>query len=77
MCFRTALAFALVLALCATPAVADAIDGRPMPRTDRQPPESVRGSPSIIFEDRGWAGPLATCMADDGYGRSCNAGGAL
>jgi hypothetical protein len=79
MSFRTALAFATVLALCAAPVLADSIDGRPMPRTDRQPPESVRGSPSIIFEDRGWVRPFDTCMTDDGYGRtrSCSAGGAF
>jgi len=78
MSLRTALAFVTAVTFCATPALADSIDGWPLPRIDRQPPASVRGSPSILFEDRGWVGPLDTCVTDDGYGRtrSCSAGGA-
>jgi hypothetical protein len=75
--FRTALAFATVLALCATPALADSIDGNPMSRRGPQSPESVRRSPSIIFEDRGWVGPFDTCMTDDGYGQSRSPGSAF
>jgi len=45
---------------------------------DPRPPASVRGSPAILFEDRG-AGlePLESCMTDDGFGgrRSCGARG--
>jgi hypothetical protein len=84
MLAKMKVAMALLL-VASAPALADSIDGQPMPRTDRRPPASVRGSPSILFEDRGlilredsgWAGPLDTCMTDDGYGRtrSCSAGG--
>jgi hypothetical protein len=73
MSFRTAMALTATIMLVAAPALADSVDGSPFPRTDRYPRASVRGSPSIIFEDRGGVGPLDTCMTDDGYGptRSC------
>ncbi|HEV2957457.1 MAG TPA: hypothetical protein VGX95_15170 [Xanthobacteraceae bacterium] len=80
-----ALAAVLVLAsasaaltLCA-PAFADSVDGSPVSRTDRYLRASVRGSASILFEDRGVLGPLGPCMRDDGDAdpRSCDAQGAF
>jgi hypothetical protein len=75
---KAALAAVLVVA-SASVALADSVDGSPLPRSDPNPPASVRGSPSILFEDRGVIGPLGSCMTDDAYGRtiSCGAGGVL
>jgi hypothetical protein len=74
---KVALAAVLVVA-SASVALADSVDGSPLPRSNPNPPASVRGSPSILFEDRG-AGlePLESCMTNDGFGsrRSCGAGG--
>jgi hypothetical protein len=75
---RMAMALAAIVTLCAAPALADSVDGKPTTRGDRHPRASVRGSPAILFEDRGVGlPPLDTCMTDDGYGRrrSCSAGG--
>ena len=72
-----ALALAVAVTLCAAPALADSIDGSPIARTERQPPASVRGSPSILFEDHGVRGPFGTC-GEDGYADTrCGADGAL
>jgi hypothetical protein len=76
---KVALAAVLVVA-SASVALADGVDGSPLQRGDPHPPASVRGSPSILFEDRGAGlGPLESCMTDDGFGgrRSCGAGGVL
>ena len=72
---KAALAAVLVVA-SASVALADGVDGSPLPRSDPNPPASVRGSPSILFEDRGVIGPLGGCMTDDVYNRtiSCGAG---
>jgi hypothetical protein len=48
MVFHGALALAATLTRCAAPAFGDSIDGNPLGRTDRNPPASVRGSPSIL-----------------------------
>ena len=72
--FRTAVALATAVLLCAAPAQADSVDGSPMQRTDRRPPASVRGSSSILFEDRDVLGPRDACMTDD-RASSCSAGG--
>jgi hypothetical protein len=77
MSFRMAMALTAAIMLVAAPALADSVDGSPFPRTDRYPRASVRGSPSIIFEDSRGVGPLDACMTEDGYGRSCSAGGGL
>jgi hypothetical protein len=75
----TALALAAILNLCAAPAFADSIDGKPFERIDRPPRISVDGAPAILFEDRGGLGPLDTCARGDGYGgaRPCSARGAF
>ena len=74
---KVALAAVLVVA-SASVALADSVDGSPLHRGDPRPPAGVRGSPAILFEDRG-AGlePLDSCMTDDGFGgrRSSGAGG--
>jgi hypothetical protein len=79
MLLRTTLSLATALTLLTAPAFADSIDGNPIGPTDRQPRASVRGSPSILFEDRGVLGPLGTCKSDDGYAdtRSCGPDGAI
>jgi hypothetical protein len=76
MWFRRMMLLAAALALGAVPALADSVDGKPMLRADRQPPASVRGSPSILFEDHGFGlAPLDTCASDDGATRSCGTEG--
>ena len=75
----TALALASALILCAAPAFADRIDGKPLERIDGRPRISADGAPAILFEDRGGLGPLNTCASDDSYGdaRLCGARGAF
>jgi hypothetical protein len=75
--FRTVAALATAGLLSVAPAQADSVDGSPMHRTDRHPPASVRGSPSILFEDRGVIGPFSNCVTGDADGRmrSCSAEG--
>jgi len=77
MPFRLALAVSAALVLCVAPARGDSVDGSPIRRIDRQPPASVRGSPAILFEDRGGRGPLDGCPLDgaDTGPPSCSAGG--
>jgi hypothetical protein len=83
MSVRIIIALAAVLAAgSVSTASADSVDGKPLYGTGRQPPASVRGSPSIIFENRG-AAPLDTCVnvdgydAEDGYGRTRLCGGGV
>jgi hypothetical protein len=73
------LAFAAALILCAAPAFADSIDGKPFEPIDRRPRISVDGAPAILFEDRGGLGPIHSCASDDGYSgaRPCGARGAF
>ena len=73
---KAALAAVLVVASVSV-ALADSVDGSPLDRRDPRPPASVRGSPAILFEDRGVIGPLGSCMNDDTYSPtiSCRAGG--
>jgi hypothetical protein len=73
---KAALAAVFVVA-SASVALADSVDGSPLSRSRPNPPTSVRGSPSILFEDRGVIGPLGSCMTDDAYSptTSCRAGG--
>jgi hypothetical protein len=54
----TKLALAALLVVTAasgsvSTALADSVDGKPTDRSERQPPASLRGSPSILFENRG------------------------
>jgi hypothetical protein len=69
------LALAAVLILCAAPAFADRIDGKPLERIDGRPRISADGAPAILFEDRGGLGPTGTCPSDGGYdaARPCGA----
>jgi hypothetical protein len=77
MSTRIMMAFAAVLAIgLAAPALADSVDGKPTDRTERNPPASLRGSPAILFEDRGaLARPLDACATDDGRIGSCSGSG--
>jgi hypothetical protein len=70
MLAKMTLAAVMAVLVCAAPARADSVDGKPTYPTDRHVPASVRGSPSILFEDRGALGPLDACASDDGYGRT-------
>jgi hypothetical protein len=74
MLAKVTLAAAIAVLVCAASAQADSIDGKPTPGVDRHVPASVRGSPSILFEDVGALGPLDSCMSGDGTG-SCGAHG--
>jgi hypothetical protein len=68
------LALAAVLILCAAPAFADSIDGKPLQRIDGRPRISADGAPAILFEDRGGLAPIDTCANDDSQGaRPCGA----
>jgi hypothetical protein len=68
------LALAAVLILCAVPAFADSIDGKPLQRIDGRPRISADGAPAILFEDRGGLAPIDTCANDDSQGaRPCGA----
>jgi hypothetical protein len=70
----TGLALAAVLILCAAPAFADSIDGKPLQRIDGRPRISADGAPAILFEDRGGLAPIDTCANDDSQGaRPCGA----
>jgi hypothetical protein len=73
MLAKIALAAAMAALVCAASAQADSIDGKPTPGADRHVPASVRGSPSILFEDVGALGPVDSCMSDGGG--SCGAQG--
>jgi hypothetical protein len=75
---KVALAAVFVVA-SASVALADSVDGSPLSRSNPNPPASVRGSLSVLFEDRGVIGPLGSCMSDDPNGRaiSCGAGAAF
>jgi hypothetical protein len=64
------LALAAVLILCAAPAFADRIDGKPLERIDGRPRISADGAPAILFEDRGGLAPIGACPSDDDYGAS-------
>jgi len=77
MSTRIMMALAAVLAIgLAAPALADSVDGKPTDRFDRHPPASLRGSPAILFEDRGAQSRLLdACAADDGRVASCSGGG--
>jgi hypothetical protein len=68
---------ALAVFVCAAPARADSVDGNPTHPDDRHVPASVRGSPSILFEEVGALGPVDSCASGGGYGRadSCGAEG--
>jgi hypothetical protein len=70
-----ALAAALAVGTAAT-ALADSVDGKPTDRADRHPRASLRGSPAILFEDRGAQSRSHACATDDGSGRagSCSGG---
>jgi hypothetical protein len=74
MSIRIMMAVAAVLAIgLAAPALADSVDGKPTDRADRYPPASLRGSPAILFEDRGaQSRPLDACTTDDGRTGSCS-----
>jgi hypothetical protein len=72
MLAKITLAAAMAVLACISSAQADSIDGKPTLGADRHVPASVRGSPSILFEDIGALGPVDTCMSD---GRSCGAEG--
>jgi hypothetical protein len=77
---KVALAAVFVVASAsASVALADSVDGSPLSRSNPNPPASVRGSLSVLFEDRGVIGPLGSCMSDDPNGRaiSCGAGAAF
>ena len=71
---KITLAAAMAVLVCAASAQADSIDGKPTLGADRHVPASVRGSPSILFEDFGALGPLDSCMNDDGSGRAGSCG---
>jgi hypothetical protein len=64
---KITLVAAIAVLAFAAPARADSVDGKPMHPDDRYVPASVRGSPSILFEDVGALGPLdcrtASCGA--------------
>jgi hypothetical protein len=68
---------ALAALVCAGSARADSVDGKPTHADDRHVPASVRGSPSILFEEVGALGPVDSCASGGGYGRadSCGAEG--
>jgi hypothetical protein len=66
---KAALAAVLVVA-SASVALADSVDGSPLSRSGPNPPASVRGSPSVLFEDRGVIGSRGSCMTDDAYART-------
>jgi len=74
MLAKITLAAAMAVLICAASAQADSVDGKPTLGADRHVPASVRGSPSILFEDVGALGPLDSCMSGDGTG-SCGAAG--
>ena len=48
---RITLITAMATFICAASARADSVDGKPTHPDDRHVPASVRGSPSILFED--------------------------
>jgi hypothetical protein len=69
-----ALAAALAVGTAAT-ALADSVDGKPTDRADPQSRASLRGSPAILFEDRGaQSRPLDACATDNGRTGSCGGG---
>ena len=74
MLAKITLVAAIAVLAFAAPAQADSVDGKPTLGADRHVPASVRGSPSILFEDVGALGPLDSCMSGDGTG-SCGAAG--
>ena len=74
MLAKITLVAAIAVLICAASAQADSVDGKPTLGADRHVPASVRGSPSILFEDVGALGPLDSCMSGDGTG-SCGAAG--
>ena len=69
------LVFAAAVILCAAPAFADSIDGKPLEPIDRRPRISADGAASILFEERGGVVPIGSCASDEGYGgaRACGA----
>ena len=77
MLAKITLIAALAVLVCTASARADSVDGKPTHPDDRHVPASVRGSPSIIFEDVGALGPVDSCASGGGYGRtdSCGATG--
>ena len=77
MLAKITLIAALAVLVCAASARADSVDGKPTHADDRHVPASVRGSPSILFEDVGALGPVDACASGAGYGRtdSCGAEG--
>ena len=77
MLAKITLVAAITVLVCTAPARADSVDGKPTHPDDRHIPASVRGSPSILFEDFGGSGPVDSCASGGGYGRtdSCGAGG--
>jgi hypothetical protein len=77
MSTRIMMALATILAVgTAATALADSVDGKPTDGADRHPPASLRGSPAILFEDRGAQfRPLEACATDDAYGGAASCGG--
>jgi hypothetical protein len=74
MLARIALVAAITVLACAASARADSIDGKPTHPDNRHVPASVRGSPSILFEDVGALGPVDSCARGGGYGRADSCG---
>ena len=74
MLTKITLVAAIGVLICAASAQADSVDGKPTLGSDRYVPASVRGSPSILFEDVGALGPLDSCISGDGSG-ACGAAG--
>jgi hypothetical protein len=74
---KITLVAAITVLACVASARADGIDGKPTHPDDRHVPASVRGSPSIIFEDVGALGLVDSCVSGNGYGGadSCGAEG--
>ena len=68
---------AITVLACVASARADSVDGKPTHPDDRHVSASVRGSPSILFEDVGALGPRDSCASNGGSGLtdSCGAEG--
>jgi len=66
MLAKITLIAAVTLFVCVAPVRADSVDGKPTHPDDRHVPASVRGSPSILFENA--RGPLDSCSDDASTG---------
>jgi hypothetical protein len=74
MLAKITLVAALAVMICAAPARADSVDGNPTHPDDRHVPSSVRGSPSILFENA--LGPIDSCSNEGAASTgSCGAEG--